>query len=72
MLEHFFDNDIKAGDVYESKFIKGGIRIWMSKDAPFKNRVMRISIRFKRDLTLNKELRPPEGVLYGDISSHFK
>ena len=23
MLEHFFDNDIHAGDVYESKFILG-------------------------------------------------
>jgi hypothetical protein len=104
VLEHFFDNDIKAGDVYESKFIlgqhpyifkcevagpamlkpfgikaylidvttfdgvlkdgrglpkvrkkKGGIRIWLSKEDPLKNRVLRMSIRYKWYLTLNME-----------------
>jgi len=105
LLEYFFENDIQADDVYESKFVlgqhpyifkcevagpaplkafntkaylidvttfdgvlkdsrglpkvrkrKGGIRIWLSKEEPFKNRVLRMSIRYKWYLTLNMEL----------------
>lgn len=106
VLEHFFDNEVKAGDVYESKFIlgqypyifkcevagpakhlkpfdteaylidvttfdgilkdsrgmpkvrkkRGGIRVWLSKKEPYKNQVLRMSIRYKWYLTLSMEL----------------
>jgi len=105
LLEYFIDNEIHAGDVYDSKFIlgqhpyifkcevagpallkpfntraylidvttfdgvlkdsrgqpkvrkkKGGIRIWLSKEEPIRNRVLRMSIRYKWYLTLNIEL----------------
>jgi hypothetical protein len=105
LLEYFIDNEVKVGDVYESKFIlgqypyilkcevaepallkpfntkaylivvttydgllkdsrglpkirkkKGGIRIWLSKEEPYQNKVLRMSIRYKWYLTLKMEL----------------
>jgi hypothetical protein len=104
-LEYFFENDIKAGDVFESKFIlngypyifkcevgkpdvlapyrarafridvttydgllkdgqgnpkirkkKGGIRLWLSKEGDFRNRVLRLKIHYRWYLTLSMEL----------------
>jgi hypothetical protein len=105
LLEYFLDNEIKVGDIHESKFIlgqcpyifrcevdgpallkpfntkaylidvttfdgllrdsrglpkvrkkKGGIRIWLSKEEPYRNQVLRMNIRYKWYLTLNIEL----------------
>lgn len=37
---------------------KGGIRLWLSKEEPFENRILRMSIRYKWYLTLNIQLDP--------------
>ena len=85
-MEHFLEHEIREGDVYESRFVfggarvfpidfttydgvekdekgmpkivkkKGGIRLWLSKEGPYKDTYLRLMIQYKWYLTLHLEM----------------